>query len=191
MLIVLYFIQTSSDDSQLRALNEDEVAAVKEKEREETEESQPKVKRRRVRKLLAEGSISAVDELRERERSFDLTARLKFAENGDLANLANLNSTLRKCISIASNFYIAVVVYTLETPFPETTGDGGEAAGEILGGVALGLAAKTNNKYQHIAARIQSGDEVLLATVGKYVRLYLPRLPSQQMPHREGYRYGR
>lgn len=100
----------------------------------------------------------------------DVTARLKFSDKGELAGLRYLNSTLHECLSLAANHFIAVVVYTMETPFPDSSNR--EAAGEVLGGMALTLAAESKpDKYKHIAKRIEKKDSVFIGTCSKYVRV--------------------
>lgn len=92
-----------------------------------------------------------------------------FTDRGDLANLDNQNDTVHEIITLAGTFYIAIVVYTKESPFPRVK-NGREVEGEILGGVALGMALNSHpDKYAHALARFEQKDEVFIGTIGKYV----------------------
>ncbi|KZV60818.1 hypothetical protein PENSPDRAFT_671423 [Peniophora sp. CONT] len=152
---------TSSNGSGQRTPTPEQVPAGNE------QESQPK-RRRTAAKALTTKDKSFVEKLREREEKEDETAQLVFNDQGDLANLSIQNNTLHECVTIAGAHYIAVVVYTQETPFPEVK-NGREAAGEILGGVALGMAAKSRSKYKFILARVENKDELFISTLGKYM----------------------
>ncbi|KZV59798.1 hypothetical protein PENSPDRAFT_672109 [Peniophora sp. CONT] len=150
---------TVSDDSEPRELTPAEVEAAK--------KNDGKKRRRTSKKALS--NTEDIEELRRNEATEHFTAKLVFDDDGNLAPLARLNGTLHEVITIAANYSIAVVVYTKETAFPDVTADGREVQGQILGGMALGLAANESPEYKHIAERVEKKDEVFVGRIGRYI----------------------
>lgn len=114
---------------------------------------------------------AAVEQLREAEKKIKwVNARVVFDDNGRLTALGAQPHLLHSCITSAWTFYAPLLIYTKETPYPPTSPDGRELAGHVLGGVALGLAAKANPFFKDIAERVDTEDAQFLSATGEYVR---------------------
>lgn len=134
-------------------------------------------KRARVTKtILAAGETTGIEDMRAHENTQHQAARLKFSDNGDLANLTDLHRSVHALITLAANHFIALVAYTQESPFPPLGSDAGEGAGRKMGEEAFHLALSSSDDYSEMAARVEGGegrqpDTVPARIIGKYVRV--------------------